>query len=141
MLPIASLSHSSASSTSASAAASLSAAESCRRALSTLSAASSSPGSRARGSPSARAQAPRACPEKLASNARHVSKYRPRCVPVNRPRSLRARSNGGRIFHMILPCKPSAEGVVRASLPPLPQLQRYVLFSLPTYLYLLYPQD
>src|SRR6266702_100650 len=53
--------------------------------------------------------------EKLSSNVRHVSKskYRPRCVPVNRPRSLHVLSSGGRTFHMILPLayKLSAEGV------------------------------
>ncbi|KAH9021399.1 hypothetical protein EDB85DRAFT_431479 [Lactarius pseudohatsudake] len=121
---IASLSPSNASSTSASTAASLSAAESCRRALSTSLAASSSPGSRARGSQSAQAQVPLACPEKLASNVRHGSKYKPRCVPVNRLRSLRALSNEGRTSHTTLPCKLSAEGVVRMSLPSVLRLQR-----------------
>ena len=56
-----------------------------------------------------------ACLEKLSSNMQHVSKskYRPRCVPVNRPRSLHVLSSGGRTFHMILPlaCKLSVEGV------------------------------
>jgi hypothetical protein len=55
-------------------------------------------------------------PEKLASNARHINKYRQRSVTVNRLRSLRVRSNGGKI-HTMLPCKLSADRLVQASFP------------------------
>src|ERR1700761_1401838 len=131
MQPIVSLSRFSVSSTSASVVASLSAAESCRRAPSTLSAVSSSHGSRARASQSDRARVLQECLEKLASNVRHVNKYRPRCAPANRPRSLRVPSNGGRTYHTTLPCKPFAEGVVRTSSPTVrsSQLPRYLFFQ------------
>src|SRR6266702_2408976 len=56
-----------------------------------------------------------AYPEKLSSNMQHVSKskYRPRCMPMNRLQSLHMLSSRGRTFYMILPLAYtlSAEGV------------------------------
>ena len=81
------------------------------------SAVSSSLGLRARVSQSVPARVRRECPEKLANNALHVSKSRLRCVPVNRPRSLRVLSTGGRIYHTIFPSKLSVDAVVHPIFP------------------------